>query len=96
MCFFSFSSVSAHWPQLVGHLRSVLRIEPVLEVNLEALKHLFFDVLNVSELAPTSQITRCTLNFDDEFFHEPQFVAVFMPQMLFTNVRSLFLPVFGT
>jgi hypothetical protein len=33
-----------------------LRTEPVLEVNLESLKHLFFDVFNVGELAPTSHI----------------------------------------
>jgi hypothetical protein len=31
-------------------------IEPVLELNLEALERLFFDVLDISELAPTSHI----------------------------------------
>ena len=32
------------------------RIEPVLEVNLEALEHLFFNVFDVGELTPTSHI----------------------------------------
>src|SRR5271166_6593947 len=71
---------------------------PVLEVNLESLKHLFFDVFNVGELAPTSHIAvlRCTLNFNDEFFHQPQLVPIFFPKMLFTNVSSLFLAVLGS
>jgi hypothetical protein len=32
------------------------RIEPIFEVNLEALKHLFFNVFDVGELTPTSYI----------------------------------------
>jgi hypothetical protein len=50
-----------------------------------------------SELAPTSHIAvfRDTLNLHNEFFHQPQLVPVFFPEMLFANVRSLFLPVLG-
>jgi hypothetical protein len=32
-------------------------IEPFFELRLEALKHLFFDMSDVSELAPTSRVT---------------------------------------
>ena len=67
------------------------RIEPVLESNLEALEHLFFDVFDVSELAPTSHITvfRRALNLYDRLFHQPKLVRVFFPEMLFANVSSL-------
>ena len=66
-------------------------------MNLEALEHLFFDVLDVSELAPPSHITvfRRALNFYDKLFHQPQLVRVFFPEMLFANVSILFLPVLG-
>jgi hypothetical protein len=36
---------------------AISRVEPVLESNLEALEHLFFDAFDVSELAPPSHIT---------------------------------------
>jgi len=32
-------------------------IEPVLELNLEAVEHFFFDAFDVSEPAPASQVT---------------------------------------
>jgi hypothetical protein len=69
------------------------RIEPVLELNLEALEHLLFDVSDVSELPPTSHITtaRRALNLNDKLFHQPQLIRVFFSKMLFANVRSLFL-----
>jgi hypothetical protein len=43
---------------------SVSWIEPVLEFPLEAVKHLFFDVSNVSELTPAShvQVLKQSLN----------------------------------
>jgi hypothetical protein len=74
------------------------RIEPVFEVNLETLEHLFFNVFDVGELAPTSHIAifRDPLNLHNEFFHQPKLVPVFFPEMLFANVRSLFLPVLGS
>jgi hypothetical protein len=74
------------------------RIEPVFEVNLETLEHLFFNVFDIGELAPTSHIAvfRDTLNLHNEFFHQPQLGPVFFPEMLFANVRSLFLPVLGS
>jgi hypothetical protein len=58
-------------------------IEPVLELNLEALEHLFFDV---SELAPTSHITvfRRALNLYDKLFHQPQRLREKYPD-LFAN-----------
>jgi hypothetical protein len=77
------------------------RIEPVLEVNLEALEYLFFNFFNVfdvGELTPTSHIAvfRRALNLHDEFFYQPELVPVFFPKGLFANVRSLFLPVLGS
>jgi hypothetical protein len=33
--------------------RAISRVEPVLESNLEALEHFFFDAFDISELAPT-------------------------------------------
>jgi len=46
-------------------------IEPVLEFPLEALEHLFFDALNVCELAPTRQVTTLgrALDLYDKLFH---------------------------
>jgi|SRR6516162_1430326 len=75
--------------------QAISRVEPVLESNLEALEHLFFDVFDVSELAPPSHITlfRRALNLYDKLFHQSQLVRVFFPEMLFASVRSLFLPV---
>jgi hypothetical protein len=71
------------------------RVEPVLELNLEALEHLFFDVFDIRELAPTTHVGvfRRALNLCDKLFHQPQLVRVSLPQMLFAKVRSLFLPV---
>jgi hypothetical protein len=47
------------------------RIDPLLEMSLEALEHLFFDVFDIGEPAPTSDIAvlGCTLNLNDKFFH---------------------------
>jgi hypothetical protein len=85
------STVSRN-PQLAGSW-----IEPFLELSLETLEHLFFDVFDVSELAPTSHVTVLgrPLKLYDELFHQSQLVRVFFPQMLFANVRSLLLPVFS-
>jgi hypothetical protein len=76
---------------------AVSRIEPVLELNLEALEHLFFDISDVSELPPASHITvvRRALNLYDKLFHQLQFIRVFFPKTLFANVRGLFLAVLG-
>ena len=67
----------------------------MLEFSFEPLEHLFFDVFDVSELAPPSHITVFSraLNLYDKFFHQPQLIRVFFPEMLFANVSSLFLPV---
>jgi hypothetical protein len=66
-------------------------------LKLEALEHLFFDVSDVSELPPTSQITivRRALNLYDKLFHQPQLIRVFFSETLFANFCSLFLPVLG-
>jgi hypothetical protein len=56
-------------------------IEPVLESSLETLEHLFFDMSDVSELAPTSWVTVFgkALDLYDKFFHQRQLVPVFFP-----------------
>jgi hypothetical protein len=73
------------------------RIKPLLEMRLEALEHLFFNVFDVGEPVPTSDIAvfTGTLKLQDEFFHQPPLIAVFFPEMLLANVRRLFLPVLG-
>jgi hypothetical protein len=65
-------------------------VEPVLELNLEAPEHLFFDALNVRELAPTSQGTVLgrSLNLYDELFHQSQLVGVFFPQIRIRPCRA--------
>jgi hypothetical protein len=52
-------------------------------LNLEALEHLFFDVFDVSKLAPTSyvRVFGRPLNLYDKLFHQTQFVRVSLPQM---------------
>jgi hypothetical protein len=79
------------------HYRRHLGIEPLLELSLQTLEHLLFDVFDVSELAPTSDIRVIsgTLNLYDKLFQQLQLVRVFFPEMLFAHVRSLFLPVLG-
>ena len=74
------------------------RIEPLLEVKVEALEHLFFDVFDVGELALTSHIAvfRGALNLDDEFLHQPEPVPVFFAEMLFAKIRGLFLSILGS
>jgi hypothetical protein len=74
------------------------RIKPLLEMRLEALEHLFFNVFDVSELTPTSHIAvfRCSLNLHNKFFHQLQPVQVLFPEMLLANVRRLFLPVLSS
>jgi hypothetical protein len=44
-----------------------------------------FDVLDVGELGPTSDVAvfASAFNLHNEFFHKRQFVAVFFPEMLF-------------
>src|SRR6516162_2562079 len=66
-------------------IAAYLRIEPVLKSDLESLEHLFFDVFDVSELGPTSNIAAFgrTLDLYDKLFHQPRLVRVLFPQMLF-------------
>jgi hypothetical protein len=47
------------------------RIKPLLEMRLEALEHLFFNVFDVGEAIPTSDIAvfTVTLKLQNEFFH---------------------------
>ena len=47
------------------------RIKPLLEMRLEALEHLLFNVFDVGELIPTSDIAvfTVTLKLQNEFFH---------------------------
>src|SRR6266446_7443101 len=47
------------------------RIKPPLEMRLEALEHLFFNVFDVGEPVPTSDIAvfTVTLKLQNEFFH---------------------------
>jgi hypothetical protein len=74
------------------------RIKPLLEMRLEALEHLFFDVFDVSELAPTTQIGvfRCSFDLHNKFFDQLQLVPVLFPEMLLANVRRLSVPVLGS
>ena len=67
----------------------------MLEFSFEPLEHLFFDVFDVSELAPPSHITVFSraLNLYNKLFHQPQLIREIFPEMLFANVSSLFLPV---
>jgi hypothetical protein len=48
------------------------RIKPLLEMCLEALDHLFFNVFDVGEPVPTSDIAvfTVTLKLQNEFFHD--------------------------
>ena len=61
------------------------RIKPLLEVHFQARKHFFFNVFDVGELAPTSDIAvfAIALKLHNEFLHQPQLVPVFFPEMLF-------------
>jgi hypothetical protein len=74
------------------------RIKPLLEVHLEARKHLFFNVFDVGELAPPSDIAvfAGALELHNEFLHQPQLVPVFLPEVLLANVRRLFLPILSS
>ena len=47
------------------------RIKPLLEMRLEALEHLFFNIFDVGEAVPTSDIAvfTVTLKLQNEFFH---------------------------
>jgi hypothetical protein len=47
------------------------RIKPLLEMRLEALEHLLFNVFDVGELIPTSDfaVFTVTLKLQNEFFH---------------------------
>jgi hypothetical protein len=88
------------FPPFCGWLSFSLnsRTKPLLEMHLKALEHLFFNVFDVGELDPTSDIAvfMGTLKLHNEFFHEPPPVPVFFPEMLLANVRRLFLPVLGS
>jgi hypothetical protein len=67
-------------------------------MRLKALEHLFSNIFDVGELAPSSYVAvfQRSLNLHNKFFHQPRSVPVFFPEMLLTNVRRLFLPVFGS
>ena len=67
-------------------------------MRLQALEHLFFNVFDVGEQVPTSDIAvfTDTLKLQNEFFHEPELVPVFFPQMLLADVRRLFLPILSS
>jgi hypothetical protein len=67
-------------------------------MRLQALEHLFFNVFDVSEQVPTSDIAvfTGTLKLQNEFFHQPPLIPVFFPEMLLANVRRLFLSVLGS
>jgi hypothetical protein len=54
-------------------------IKPLLEAHLQARKHLFFNVFDVGELAPTSDIAvfAGALNLHDEFLHQPSLSRYF-------------------
>src|SRR5271166_1297302 len=56
------SWLSFHWSS---------RIKPLLEMCLEALEHLFFNVFDVGEPVPTSDIAAftVTLKLHNKFFH---------------------------
>jgi hypothetical protein len=73
------------------------RVKPVLESNLEPLEHLFFDVPDISELAPPSHVTVFgrALNLYNKLFHQRRLIWVFLPQMLFAKICGLFLPILG-
>ena len=64
-------------------------------MRLEAFKHLFFNVFDVSKLAPTSHIAvfSCSFNLHDKFFYQLQPVPALFPEILLANVRRLFLSV---
>ena len=66
-------SGSIHGGKL-GFASDLSRIEPVLELNLEALEHLSFDASDVSELTPTSHITTPgrAFNLNDKLFDQCQ------------------------
>ena len=85
-------AIAAAYPSLSS------RSKPLLEMCLKALEHLFLNVFDVSELAPTSHIAvfRCSLNLHNKFFHQLQPVPVLFPEMLLANVRRLFLPILGS
>ena len=55
----------------LAHVPLSSRIKPLLEMRLEALEHLFFNVFDVGELVPTSDIAvfTVTLKLQNEFFH---------------------------
>jgi hypothetical protein len=64
-----FSRSSAVGSRFIELLSS--RIKPLLEMRLEALEHLFFNVFDVGEPVPTSDIAvfTGTLNLQNEFFY---------------------------
>jgi hypothetical protein len=69
------------------------RIKPLLEVHLEARNHLFFNVFDVGELAPTSDITvfADAFNLHNEFLHQPSLSRYFSGDAV-SNIRRLSLP----
>jgi hypothetical protein len=74
------------------------RIKPLLEVRLEARKHLLFNVFDIGKLAPTSDITVSAGAFElrNEFLHQSQLVPIFFTEMLFADVRRLLPPILGS
>jgi hypothetical protein len=74
----------------LGSLNS--RIKPLLEVRLEARKHLLFNTFYICEMVPTSDIAvfAGALKLHNEFLHQPQLVPVFFPEMLFADSAVCF------
>jgi hypothetical protein len=60
-------------------------------MRLEAFEHLSFNVFDVGEPAPTSNIAvfSCTLDLTIKFFHERPLIPVFFSEMLLANVRNV-------
>ena len=73
---------------MLGSRLVELTNKPLLEVRLETRKHLFSNVFDVGELAPTSDIAvfAGALKLHNQFLHQPQLVPVFSPEMPFANV----------
>lgn len=62
------------------------------------LQHLLFNVLDVGELGPASDVHTFAgaLDLQDEVVHQGQFVHMLFPEMLFARVSGLLLPMFDS
>lgn len=72
------------------------RVEPVLEMLVEALQHFRPIALLVRKLGPEGVVCFSSFKLLDELLHERQLVAVFFPEMLFARLGVLKLTVFGS